>query len=41
MQSNGESLYIRLALEVLHDIEESIVDIWLVMELNLDLVQVC
>lgn len=30
----------RLTLEVLHDIKEAIVDIWLIDELDLDLVQV-
>lgn len=34
------SLHPRLALEVLHDIEESVIDIWLLMKLDLDLVEV-
>ena len=32
--------HLRLALEVLHDVEESIIHIWLVDKLDLDLVEV-
>ena len=37
--ANGQGI-LRLALEIFHNIEESVIDIWLVSELNLDLVEV-
>ena len=39
-QGSLGSLYPRLALEVFHDVEESVIHIWLLMKLDLDLVEV-
>lgn len=32
--------HLRLALEIFHDVEKPIIDVWLLMELDLHLVQV-
>lgn len=34
------SQYVRLALKILHDVQEPVVDFGLIMELNLDLVEI-
>jgi hypothetical protein len=36
----AQSINIRLAFEVFHNIQESVIDVWLVMELDFDLVKV-
>lgn len=40
LQCGPNGQYPRLALEVLHNVKEPIVDVWLLMKLNLDLVEI-
>lgn len=40
MQGKGRRVHIRSTLEVLHDVQESVINIWMVNELDLDLIEV-